>query len=115
MPRLIVNYPDGSQRDEQYGTGGRYDGPKENIVWCWDRDGIPPVEISLGYMERIEKIEIVKDANGKKQYDLVATGENKTTMRKVPQKQLVVYLRNGSTGKVAQSKKAPKKLPPENP
>lgn len=113
MPRLLVNYSDGSQRDEQYGPGGSYDGPKKNIVWCWDRDGDPPVPLSTGDMERVEKIELVKDANGKQLYDKIEIGEHKTEVRKVPQRQLVVYLRNNRLGKMARSKRAPVRLPPE--
>ena len=113
MPRLIVNYPDGSQRDEQYSTGGSYNGPKENIVWCWDRDGEPPIETNLGYMERVEKIEIITDNNGKKLYDIIVEGENKTKAKRVPQRQLVVYLKNNRLGKIAKSKKPATKLPPE--
>ena len=113
MLRLLVNYPDGSQRDEQYSTGGSYNGPKENIVWCWDRDGDAPVPLTLGSMERVEKIELVKDANGKQLYDKIEVGEHKTDVMKVPQRQLVVYLRNNRLGKIAKSKKPATKLPPE--
>jgi hypothetical protein len=118
MPRYIVNYPDGTQRDEEYEGGGDLcsEDDSENIVWCWDDDGDPPVTLSIGYMERLEKIEYLVDENGKRQYEWLEPemGDQKKDRRKVPIRHLVVYLRNNRLGKVARSNRKPKRLSPES-
>jgi hypothetical protein len=112
MARLIVTI-NGEQAEIQTGIGGRFDGDPSGVIWCWDKDGEPPVVISLGYMERIEKIELIKDANGKQQYDTIVEGDNKSETKKAPARQLVVYLRNNRLGKTARSSRKPLRLPPE--
>lgn len=113
MPRWIVDSPSGKQELVETGVGGAYF-DLSRIVWCWDGHGEPPVKVDLGYMERVERIEPVKDANGKQLYGIMITGEHKTTARKVPLRQLVIYLRNRKTGRVAKSKKPPTPLPLED-
>lgn len=109
MPKLLVNTPQGTQEILELGPGGSYF-DKTRIVWCWDRDGEPPIKLDLGEMERIERIEPIKDANGKQQYDIILEGEHKTEKVKVPAQNKVVYLLNKKLGKRARSKKPPKRL-----
>lgn len=111
MPRFIVNTPQGTQEDLQLGGGGSYFDPSR-ILWCWDRDGDPPVKVDLGYMERVEKVEPLLDANGKQIYDIIEEGQHKTEVQKLPAKQLVVYLVNTKRERIGRSKRPPKRLPP---
>lgn len=112
MPKWIINNPQGKQELIETGVGGSYFDPSR-IVWCWDFNGEPPVKVDLGFMERIERIEPVKDSNGKQLYGIIREGEHKTTARKVPLQHLVTYLKNRKLGKTKPSSRPPKPLPLE--
>lgn len=113
MRQQLIQYSPGNQKIEEYGPFGGYVGPSSNIIWCWDKDGEPPISLDLGYMERVERAELLKDENGKQQYDKIETGDNKYCIKKAPIRQIVAYLKNNKTGKVGKSKKPPVRLPPE--
>lgn len=109
MPKFLVNTPQGTQEILELGPGGSYF-DRSRIVWCWDKDGEPPVKLDLGFMERIVKIEPIKDKNGKQVYDIILEGEHKTDRVKVPAEQRVVYLLNKKLGKRVKSNRPPKRL-----
>lgn len=104
MPKFIVNTPKQTQEIVETGQGGSYYN-KDAIVWCWDRDGEPPIHVDLGFMVRVQRTEPLKDRNGKQVYKTILDGDHKTEVTKVKAYQIVTYLRNLRTGKIRASKR----------
>lgn len=114
MKRMIINNPHTAEQVlETYGATGYYDGDDEHIVWDYEEDGEPPVPVTLGQMERVEKIEQAVDSNGKRLYEYVMAGETKQDRKRSLIRHKVVYLRNNRLGKIAKSNRKPTKLAPE--
>lgn len=106
--KILFNL-NGKQQMAEVGIGGGVTADAE-IVWNDQKDGPFPIKIDLGYMERVERIELVKDANGKQLYDIKEIGEHKTQRVKIPIEQKVVYLLNKKLGKRAPSQKRPERV-----
>lgn len=83
MIKRLVQKLSGEQEIQQ-STHIRYPLEGEAIMWCWELDGTPVIEIISGKM----KVEYIyypdKDENGKQRYEKIVYGPDKKQQKKVP-------------------------------